>query len=100
MKTITFLLLTFPTFLGAQKSIKNPTLVQAACGQCQFQAKGKGCDLAIRYRGQVYFVDGSNIDEHGDAHAKNGFCNAIRKAEVTGSFKRKRFVAKTFKVMD
>ena len=53
-------------------------VVEAACGQCLFGLTGDGCDLAIRVDGQAYFVDGTNIDEHGDAHAEDGFlqCNS------------------------
>lgn len=61
--------------------------VEAARGECQFKLKGNSCDLAIRINGTTYFVDGTKIDDHGDAHAKNGFCNAIRKAEVQGEIK-------------
>ena len=49
-------------------------VVEAACGQCQFKMKGKSCDLAVRIDGKSYFVDGTKIDDHGDAHAKDGFC--------------------------
>ena len=28
----------------------------------------KGCDLAVRIDGKSYFVEGTKIDEHGDAH--------------------------------
>jgi hypothetical protein len=44
--------------------------------------EGKGCNLAVRINGQSYFVDGSDIDSHGDAHADDGFCKKIRKAKV------------------
>jgi hypothetical protein len=50
--------------------------------------------------GTAYFVDGTKIDDHGDAHAKNGFCNAIRKAEVQGEIKEGRFVATYFKLLE
>ena len=33
----------------------------------------KGCDLAIRIDGKSYFVEGTKIDDHGDAHANDGF---------------------------
>ncbi|MEI2750826.1 MAG: DUF6370 family protein [Ferruginibacter sp.] len=74
--------------------------VEAACGECQFKSKGNSCDLAIRMNGVVYFVDGTKIDDHGDAHAKNGFCNAIRKAQVQGEIKEGRFVATYFKLLE
>lgn len=66
------------------KEIKNKT-VEASCAQCQFKVKEpRGCDLSIRMNGKVYFVDGTNLDAHGDAHEEDGFCNAIRQATVSG----------------
>ncbi|WP_165929482.1 DUF6370 family protein [Pseudocnuella soli] len=73
--------------------------VEASCGQCRFGLKGDGCSLAVRIDGKAYFVDGSNIDDHGDAHATDGFCNAIRKAEVKGKVANDRFVATYFKLL-
>ena len=58
--------------------------------------KGKSCDLAVRIDGKPYFVDGTTIDEHGDAHAEDGFCNKIRKASVTGKVMKNRFKATSF----
>ncbi len=74
-------------------------VVEAACGECQFKLPGKGCHLAVRMEGKAYFVDGTSIDEHGDAHAGDGFCNAIRKAEVQGKLIDKRFAATYFKLL-
>ena len=61
--------------------------------------KGKSCDLAVRIDGKAYFVDGTTIDEHGDAHAKDGFCNTIRKASVTGKVENGRFKATSFTLL-
>jgi hypothetical protein len=61
--------------------------------------KGHGCDLAVRIDGKSYFVDGTSIDSHGDAHANDGFCAAIRKAEVVGSIVDNRFKATSFKLL-
>ena len=48
-------------------------IVEAACGQCQFNMIEKsGCDLAVRMNGKSYFDDNTNIDDHGDAHADGG----------------------------
>ena len=78
---------------------KKIQIVEAACGECRLGMKGKSCDLAIRINGKSYFVDGTDIDSHGDAHAKNGFCEAIRKAEVQGEIVNDRFKATYFKLL-
>ena len=70
--------------------------VEAACGQCKLGLPGKTCDLAVRLDGKAYFVDGIHIDSLGDAHAKDGFCNAIRNAKVQGKVVKDRFVATYF----
>ena len=77
-------------------ALSTPTVVDAACGECKFSLKGKDCDLAIRVDGHSYFVDGVNPDSLGDAHAKDGICESIRKARVTGEVKGGRFVATSF----
>ena len=70
--------------------------VEASCGQCQFGMPGSGCTLAIRFDGQGYYVDGSDIDDHGDAHGTDGLCNAIRNATVSGRVTSGRFKAERF----
>jgi Family of unknown function (DUF6370) len=79
---------------------KKIQIVDAACGECQYKMPGKTCDLAVRIDGKSYFVDGTSINDHGDAHSKEGFCNAVRKAEVQGEIKDNRFVATYFKLID
>ncbi|MDO9373885.1 MAG: DUF6370 family protein [Bacteroidota bacterium] len=74
-------------------------VVEAACGQCRLGLPGKDCNLAVRIDGKAYFVDGTTIDEHGDAHAPDGFCQAIRKAEVKGAVVNNRFKASYFKLL-
>jgi hypothetical protein len=81
----------------ATDTLKN---VEVACGQCKFGMKAKGCNLAIRTKGKTYFVDGTGIDDHGDAHADDGFCNKIRHADMTGYFLNGRFVAIDFKLRE
>jgi hypothetical protein len=76
-----------------------PQIVETACGECKFHLKGDVCDLAIRVYGHAYFVDGTGINDHGDAHAKDGFCNSIRKAKVTGKIVNGRFKATSFKLV-
>ena len=102
MKKLIYLVIVFmATFASAQekKDAPKPQIVEASCGQCQFKMEGYGCELAVRIDGKSYFVDGSTIDSHGDAHANDGFCTAIRKAEVVGKVVDNRFKATSFKVL-
>lgn len=111
MKAV-ILLYGFVLFLGsamAQKtnviplkrdSTKKVQVVETACGECQFGLKGKGCHLAVRINGTAYFVDGTDIDSHGDAHADDGFCNAVRKAEVQGTVVNNRFNVNWFQLIE
>jgi hypothetical protein len=78
---------------------KKVQVVDAACGECRFKMEGNGCDLAVRIADKSYFVDGTSIDSHGDAHAKDGFCNSVRKAEVQGEIVNNRFKATYFKLL-
>jgi len=74
-------------------------VVEIACGECQFEMKGKDCELAIRINGKSYFVDGKGIDDFGDAHGEHGFCNAVGKAEVYGKIVNNRFKATNIKLL-
>ncbi|MDE0769585.1 MAG: DUF6370 family protein [Opitutaceae bacterium] len=85
--------------LSASDLIKG-AVVKASCGQCNFEMKGKGCDLAVLINGKTYFVAETNIDDHGDAHASHGFCNAIRDAQVKGKIKNGKFHAKEFVLLE
>lgn len=73
--------------------------VEASCGECNFGMDGNNCDLAVRIDGKPYFVDGVAITEFGHPHDKNGFCVAIRKAEVQGEVVNGRFKATYFKLL-
>lgn len=98
-KVISILVLFVCIAVNAQDKPKTQ-IVEASCGQCQFGMKGKGgCDLAIRIDGKSYFVDGTDIHKHGDAHAAEGFCSTVRKAEVVGNIKGDRFVASSFTLL-
>lgn len=88
------------TNLSVPDPNKKIQVVEASCGQCQFHLKGKGCNLAVRIDGKSYFVDGAGIDDFGDAHAKEGFCEAVRKAEVQGTIVKNRFKVSYFKLLD
>ncbi len=80
-------------------STKETLIVEASCGQCQFGMSGKGCNLAVRIDDKAYFVDGADIDSFGDAHSDDGFCEAIRTAEVQGEIINNRFKATYFKLL-
>jgi uncharacterized protein YuzB (UPF0349 family) len=85
-------------FANAQTHKDSLQVVEASCGQCQFNLSGKGCDLAVRIDGKAFYVDGTKIDDHGDAHAADGFCSAIRKALVKGEVVKGRYQATFFKL--
>ena len=102
MKKILYLALLFSGTLASAQDKKEepkPQIIEASCGQCQFGMEGHGCELAVRIDGKSYFVDGGSIDSHGDAHAKDGFCAAIRKAEVVGKVVDNKFKVTSFKLL-
>lgn len=106
-----FLLIVFSAFAFTSFSQKSDSLsekpdvskklyvVEASCGQCKFHMEGKGCHLAVRINGKSYFVDGADIDSFGDAHGSDGFCMAIRKAEVQGQVVDNRFKLTYFRLL-
>lgn len=73
---------------------------EIACGECKFKLPGKGCDLAVKIDGVAYYVDGRKIDDFGDAHADDGFCNAVSKATVSGEIVDGRFKAKSIQLVE
>ena len=73
--------------------------LDASCGTCQFHMKGTGCNLAVKFEDKYYYVSGTSIDDHGDAHEKDGFCNAIRKAKVQGTVVNDSFAVTYFKLI-
>ena len=78
--------------------------VTASCGQCNFGLPGGDCDLAVRIpmdagAEKAYYVDGVSISEFGHPHDKNGFCLALRKAEVQGEVVDGRFKTSYFKLL-
>ncbi len=73
--------------------------VEAACATCIFEMEGvSGCKLAVKVDEKAYLVSGSEIDDHGDAHAADGLCNASREAVVQGKVEGDRFVASKFEL--
>jgi hypothetical protein len=100
MKNVFSLVILFICFSVSAQEKPKTQIVEASCGQCQFgMTDKKGCDLAIRIDGKSYFVDGTKLDDHGDAHAEDGFCSAVRKAEIVGEIKDNLFVVTYFKLL-
>ena len=73
-------------------------LVLASCGKCNFGMKSRRCNLAITINEKAYSVKGSGIEDHGDSHAEDGFCNAIRIAKVNGKIIENTFHSNFFKI--
>ena len=85
----------FATSIAKDGSLKG--LVLASCGMCNFGMKDKrSCSLAIKVGEEVYSVQGSKIDDHGDSHAKDGFCNSIRVADINGKVVKGVFKSENF----
>jgi len=79
------------------KSGKVKGLALASCGMCNFgMINEKDCSLAIKINENVYSVKGTNIDDHGNSHAKDGFCNAVRVAEIEGNIRNGKFESENF----
>lgn len=53
----------------------------------------------MRIAGRAYDVDGTGIDDHGDAHAPDRFCNSVRRARVRGHLRGDRFEASAFELL-
>jgi len=93
MKKLILTLLCIPLFSLAQENTENQRIfnpdrtvieAQASCGICMFDMQGKECALAVQVNDSTYYVKGAGIDDYGDAHAKEGFCNAIRDVIIQG----------------
>ncbi len=81
------------TSSDTQSQVSTSQTVEAGCATCIFDMKDvTGCKLAVKIDGKAYLVKGSGIDDHGDAHASDGLCNASRPAIVVGKVKGDRFV--------
>ena len=65
--------------------------VLMSCGMCNFNTDENDCKLAIKVGRYVLPVKDVNIDAHGDSHAKDGYCNVIKKAYVEGSVRGNKF---------
>ncbi len=72
---------------------------EAGCATCVFGMKTvTGCELAVKIEGKPYLVVGSDIDDHGDAHADDGLCNSARNAVFEGTIEGDQFMATKFQL--
>ena len=97
--TIIGIIISFAAYAGKENQVSEVVL-DVSCGQCQFGMEGSGCDLAVKINGNNYWVVGAKIDDHGDAHAEDGFCNAIRKAKVSGTIKGDKFIVESLVLIE
>ena len=83
-----------------QGAMRINLIVDASCAKCQFDKKSdKDCLLAVEIHSDIYYVEGTTIDDHGDAHASDGFCNVVRKAHVEGAIDDGRFYLDKFRLL-
>ena len=101
MKKILFLSI-FMIAISCSNNKEIKQVAEVSCGQCKFELDSEeGCSLAVRINEKAYFVEGFKIDDFGDAHDEHtGFCNVIRKAEVTGKVIDDKFVASSIELVD
>lgn len=104
MKSLLILLFSFLSINSFAQDKTKPgkidiQVVEAGCSICKMGMKGDDCELAVRIAGKTYLVEGTSIDEHGNAHAADGFCNMIRKAEVKGEVVDNKFKASYFRLV-
>ena len=86
----------FVTDINDDGTVKG--LVLASCGMCNFGMRNRKCSLAIQINETAFNVKGSKIDDHGDSHANDGFCNAVRVAKVSGKVNKSTFIADSFEL--
>ena len=67
--------------------------VLISCGMCNFMNGDRDCALTIKVGSEVLTVRDVGIDDHGDSHARDGYCNVIKKVYVEGRVKGKSFKA-------
>ena len=77
--------------IPSTKRIQGNVLV--SCGMCNFYTDNNDCSLAVKIGKTVLEVKGVGIDDHGDSHAKDGYCNVIKKVYVEGIVRKNSFYA-------
>lgn len=109
MRNLLILILILPVALYSQDKSKKGlefdpniqiTEAKASCGICMFDMDGFKCELAVKIDGANYYVEGTDIDDYGDAHSDDGFCNAIRDAKVQGQIVDDKYIVTYFKLIE
>tara|TARA_S200000501_G_scaffold379024_1_gene446660 strand:+ start:47687 stop:48082 length:396 start_codon:yes stop_codon:yes gene_type:complete len=75
------------------KNMKVDGNVLISCGMCNFFTEDKTCAVSVKIGRDVFKVHGVDINDHGDSHAVNGYCNVIKRAYVNGKLKDKKLYA-------
>ena len=101
---ITFLLIVDISTIAQQISLdtsgmKVNLIVDTSCAKCRFNKADDECLLALEINSEIYYVDGTTIDDYGDAHDSDGFCNVIRKAHVEGEIVGNNFILEKFSLL-
>ena len=109
MRKLLILIFIFPFSLQSQDTAKkelefDPNIqvieVKASFGICMFDMDGFKCELAVNIDGAKYYVEGTDIDDYGDAHSDDGFCNAIRDAKIQGQIVDNKYIVTDFKLIE
>ena len=66
--------------------------VLVSCGMCNFLTGENDCSLAVKIGSKTLNVRGVKIDDHGDSHAIDGYCNVIKKVYVEGIVRGNYFI--------
>ena len=59
---------------------------------CNFLTNDNDCSLAVKIGSKVLKVRGVGIDDHGNSHASDGYCNVIKKKYVEGIVRNNLFL--------
>ncbi len=85
---------------GDRRAAPPEPVYDVGCSICIFRMPPEdGCRLAIRIEGKPYLVQGSSLDDHGDAHAPDGLCNTVRQAHAAGRIESARFIASRIELL-
>ena len=94
------IVLPFQNELKSEHTMRVNLIVDASCAKCQMGKNNDDeCLLAVEINSDIYYVEGTTIDDHGDAHAIDGFCNVGRKAHVEGIIDDGRFYLDKFRLL-